>query len=170
MFGKTKGNLPNIGKTLPAWYGAVPMTSTPDSPATPPPRPAPTFRDAVREQAERLWRLQWVGLVAGFGGFVLVALLAMGGPSAWLPLAQVVWLVSMAIGSHAAWRGLKRVKCPRCGKQLAYLLEDKRMGVLRGTSLSGIPRGLISRHGLPDDLHACPYCHHPFDAVQDSPS
>ena len=127
-----------------------------------PPPPGKTFRAAVREEAERLWRLQLTGLIVGFGGFVLVALLD---PSDWLPLVQVVWLIAMAIGSYEVWRIFKRMKCPRCGKQLAYLLEDKQMGVLRGTSTWGIPRGLISRHGLPDDLVACPYCHHPFDAV-----
>ena len=143
------------------------MTSRPLPAAPHPPRPGKTFRATVREEAEHLWRLQWTGLVVGLGGFVLVALLAMGGPSAWLPLVQVVWLLSMAIGSYAAWRSFRRMNCPACGKQLAYLLEDKRMGVLRGTTLLGIPRGLISRHGLPDDLFACPYCHHPFDAVPD---
>ena len=136
---------------------------SPPNPAAPhPPRPGKTFRATVREEAERLWRLQCVGL----GGFVLVVvLLPILGPSDGLPVLQVVVCLFMAIGSYAAWRIFKRMKCPHCGKQLAYLLEDKRMGVLRGTSTWGIPRGLVSRHGLPDDLFACPYCHHPFDAL-----
>ena len=132
------------------------------------PRPGQSFRAAVREEAERLWRLQWTGLIVLLGGGVLLGLFALFGlrPSSLVPWLQVAWLVAIAGYSYAFYRGCVRVQCPRCGKRLAYLLEDQRMGSMRGTSVSGIPRGPISRKGLPEALHACPYCGHPFDTVQ----
>ena len=117
----------------------------------------------MKAEAERLWRLQWMGLVVLLGPFALLPL-CLGSLLPWL---QVVWLLAIAVFSYAFYRGCVRVQCPGCGKRLAYLLEDKRMGSMRGTSVSGIPRGPILRKGLPDDLHACPYCGHPFDAVQE---
>ena len=117
-------------------------------------------------EAERLWRLQLAGLLVLFAMFPLF-LLCQG---ALLPWMQIVWLMAIVAVSYAFYRGCVRVKCPGCGKRLAYLLEDKRMGSMRGTSVAGIPRGPISRKGLPEDLHACPYCGHPFDAVQPPPS
>lgn len=129
------------------------------------PRPANTFRDAVRTEAERLWRLQWMGLVVLLGPFVLFVVFNEWVPFSLIPWLQIAWLMAVAGYSYAFYCGCVRVKCPGCGKRLAYLLEDKRMGYLRGTSVSGIPRGPISRKGLPEDLHACPYCGHPFDAV-----
>jgi hypothetical protein len=116
----------------------------------------------VKEEAERLWRLQLAGLVVVFAMIPLFAL----GPWPLLQWMQIAWLVGIAAVSYAFYRGCVRVKCPGCGKRLAYLLEDRRMGSMRGTSVSGIPRGPISRKGLPEDLHACPYCGHPFDNVQ----
>ena len=125
------------------------------------PRPGETFREAVKAEAERLWRLQWMGLVVLLGPFALLPLC----PGSLLPWLQVVWLLAIAGFSYAFYRGSVRVQCPVCCKRLAYLLEDKRMGSMRGTSVSGIPRGPISRKGLPDDLYSCPYCGHPFDTM-----
>ena len=115
----------------------------------------------MKAEADRLWRLQWMGLVVLLGPFALLPLF----PWVLVPWLQVVWLLAFAVFSYAFYRGCVRVQCPGCGKRLAYLLEDKRMGSMRGTSVSGIPRGPISRKGLPDDLHACPYCGHPFDTI-----
>lgn len=117
----------------------------------------------MKTEAERLWRLQWMGLVVLLGPFALLPLY----PWVLVPWLQVVWLLAIAGFSYAFYRGCVRVECPGCGKRLAYLLEDKRMGSMRGTSVSGIPRGPISRKGLPEDLYACPYCGHPFDAMME---
>lgn len=138
------------------------MTPRTDSTATPRPRLGPTFRDAVREQAERLWRLQWVELVVLLGAI---------GVGFWFEWVRLVGFVAFVALLYLFLRGCRRVKCPSCGRCLAYLLEDKQaMGSMSGTSTAGIPRGPISRKGLPGTLHACPYCGHPFDAAQDTPS
>ena len=138
------------------------MTPRTDSTATPRPRPGPTFRDAVREQAERLWRLQWVELVVLLGAI---------GVGFWFEWGRLVGFVAFVALLYLFLRGCRRVKCPSCGHCLAYLLEDKQsMGSMSGTSTAGIPRGPISRKGLPETLHACPYCGCPFDAAQDTPS
>lgn len=125
-----------------------------------------TFREQVRSEARFLWKLQWAGIIVFLGLFVLFGLFMLElFPWSLLPWLQIVGLAAIARFSYAFYRGCTRVKCPRCGKRLAYLLEDKRMGCMRGTSVSGIPRGPVSREGLPEDLHSCPYCGHPFDAV-----
>lgn len=119
----------------------------------------PTFRDAVREQAARLWRLQWAELA------VVLGAIGVGFWFEWVRLAGFVAFVALL---YLFVRGCRRVKCPGCGHCLAYLLEDKQAtGPMAGTSTAGIPRGAISRNGLPETLHACPYCGHPFDAVQE---
>lgn len=135
------------------------MTPRPESPATPRPRPGQTFRDAVREQAARLWRLQWAELAVLLGAI---------GVGFWFEWVRLVGFVAFVALLYLFLRGCRRVKCPGCGHCLAYLLEDKQaMGSMSGTSTAGIPRGPISRNGLPETLHACPYCGHPFDAVQE---
>jgi hypothetical protein len=120
-----------------------------------------TFREQLRSEARFLWKLQWIGLPVLLAVFALFPLC----PWSLLPWLQIVWLAAIAGFSYAFYRGCARVKCPRCGKRLAYLLEDKRVGCMRGTSVSGIPQGPVSREGLPEDLLSCPYCGHPFDAV-----
>ena len=123
------------------------------------PRPGETFRDAVRAEARRLWWIQRGGLVALLVVFPLCICFE------WLRLAG---LVAFAALMGAFFRGCQRVKCPGCGKRLDYLLEDKQtMGFMGG---SGLTRAPVSRKGLPEDLHACPYCGHPFDAVLQPPS
>lgn len=118
------------------------------------PCPGETFRDAVRAEAVRLWWIQRGGLVALLVIFPLCIFFE------WL---RLVGLVAFAALMIAFYRGCQRIKCPSCGKRLDYLLEDKQsMGPMTG---SGLTRSLVSRKGLPENLHACPYCGHPFDTV-----
>ena len=123
------------------------------------PRPGETFRDAVRAEARRLWWIQRGGWVALLVVFPLCIRFE------WL---RLVGLVAFAVLMVAFYRGCRRVKCPGCGKRLDYLLEDKQaMGCMGG---SGLTRAAVSRKGLPENLHACPYCGHSFDAILQPPS
>lgn len=107
-----------------------------------------SFRCRVNLLLKYVRYLQGVGLLSMMGTFFFCPILP------WIRLVTGLGFVLML----SAYLIIKReVICPKCGKNLSYLIFEQN---LKNCQLYGV---IFAPKQFAKNLHCCPYCGNPFD-------